>query len=98
MAIYMIIDYEKIENEASYLDYIKKAEQIVKKYNGKYIVRTNKIKAISGTWKPERIVIIRFDSENEMKKCFGSEEYKSLSSLRVDSTKSKSILVEEYVD
>jgi len=98
MAVYMIIEYIKIDNESIYFDYIKKAEPIVKKYKGKYIVRSNKIKSLSENWKPERVVIIKFPSEEDLKKCFGSEEYRSLSSLRTKSTESKAIIVEEYIE
>lgn len=98
MAVYMIIEYIKIVNESEYFDYIKKAETIVRKYRGKYIVRTNKIKSLSGIWKPERVVIIKFPSEEELKKCFESEEYRSLSFSRTRSTESKAIIVDEYIE
>jgi uncharacterized protein (DUF1330 family) len=98
MSVYLIIEYTDITDEAAYFDYIKKAEPMVEKFSGEYIVRTNKVTPLSGDWKPERIVIIKFPSEDTMKKCFGSDEYRSLSSLRVQSTSSRAILVEEYVE
>ncbi|MBN1697268.1 MAG: DUF1330 domain-containing protein [Spirochaetales bacterium] len=98
MAVYIIIEYVKIDDESIYSEYIKKAEPIVKKYKGKYIVRTNKIKSLSEHRKPERLVIIKFPSQDDLNKCFGSEEYRSLSSLRTKSTESKAIIVEEYIE
>jgi len=97
MAVYMIIEYTKIDDESIYFDYLKRAEPIVKKYKGIYIVRSNKIKSLSENWKPERVVIIRFPSEEDLINCFGNEKYKLLSSLRTKSTESKAIIVEEYI-
>jgi len=92
MSVYMIIDI-KVKNRAIYLQYIAKASRIVKRYGGRYIVKSEKITAISGKWTPERIVVIEFPSQEALKKCFRSEEYKSIAPLRERSTISKSIAV-----
>ncbi len=98
MSVYMIIEYKKIENEAVYNDYIIRAEPIIKKYNGEYIVRTNKIKYLNNDdCNPKRIVIIKFPSNENLDKCFNSEEYKKIKLLREDSTISRAVIVEGYV-
>jgi uncharacterized protein (DUF1330 family) len=96
MAVYLIIEYDKINDETQYAEYIKKAGPIIKKYGGEYLVRTNKIIQLSGNWNPERIVIIKFPLKENIDRCFSSDEYRSISSLRAASTNGKAIIVEGY--
>ena len=97
MAIFLIIDI-KVENKAKYLEYVRNAEPIIKKYKGKYVVKTNDVTFLSGNWKPERIVIIEFPSKVKMQECFNSEDYKSIKYLREESTTGKTIIVEKLLN
>jgi len=94
MSVFMIIDI-KINDSVMYEKYVEKVKPVLKKYKGDYVVQTNNIISLSGNWNPERIVIIKFPSEFKMRECFGSEEYKSIAGLRINSTQSKTILVKE---
>lgn len=98
MAVYLIIEYTKIEDKSLYLNYIQKAEPIVKKFGGEYIVRIERVKSLSDSRNPERMVIIKFPTEENMNKCFGSTAYKSIASMRMDSTESQAFMVDEYID
>ncbi len=97
MPIYLIIDVQ-ISNKDSYSQYVQKAQVIVKKYGGKYLSRGAKITPLSGGWNPERIMVIAFDSKEQMDNCFGSMEYFDIVNLRKDCTSSRSIIVEGSID
>ncbi|MFC1658672.1 DUF1330 domain-containing protein [Candidatus Omnitrophota bacterium] len=91
--VYMIIEIE-ILDQATYNEYSEKARPIVEKYNGRYLARGGKVTALSGEWKPNRIVLVEFPSAADLKRCFDSQEYKEIASLRERSAIGKSIMVE----
>lgn len=78
----------------NYLKYIDLVKPIVNKYNGRYITRSEKITALSKDFKPDRVIIIEFNSREELNDCFSSEEYKKIAILREKSVNSKAIIVE----
>jgi len=93
MTIYMIIEIS-IKNENLYSQYIDQVPKIVEKYGGKYLVRGGKVTSISSNWNPERIIVVEFDTIDQLQKCFKSPEYLELAPLREKSTISKAIAVE----
>ncbi len=91
--IIFVIIIEKIYNADMYSDYIKQVVKIIQAYNGEYIARSNKIIPFSGE-KPERSIIIAFNSFEEAQECFSSEEYLKIKHLRENSTKSRAFFIE----
>ncbi|MBN1799722.1 MAG: DUF1330 domain-containing protein [Spirochaetales bacterium] len=92
MSIFLIACI-KIKNNEMYQDYIRKAEPIIKKYQGKYILRSNKIINSNSKFNPDKIIIIEFPDIDLYKSCFASEEYKNIVYLRLESTESESFIV-----
>ena len=96
MAIYFIIT-TKIDDKndrQSYDEYIEKVKPIVEHYGGKYIVRSEKITALSNLWCPDRVIIIEFASKKEIETWLVSKEYEDIKDLRVNSVISSAIIVE----
>ncbi len=93
MNAYLIADI-KIVDPAMYQQYIEKAESIVLKYGGRYLVRGGKSFPLSGNWEPERILVMEFESMTALQTCFNSVEYLAIASLRTESTRSRSIIIE----
>ena len=77
-----------------YSEYIEKVVPIVEKYNGKYIIRSEKITPLGIDWKPNRVIIIEFDTKEHLEDCFASEEYRKIASLRENSVNSNAIILE----
>lgn len=94
-SVYMIIDIT-VNDESLYSEYIAKVPKIIEKYGGRYLVRGGKITPITGNWNPQRIIIVEFDSTEQLRRCFSSQEYLEIASLREGSTIGKSIVVEGY--
>ena len=94
-SVYMIVDIT-VKNENLYSKYIAKVPKIIEKYGGRYLVRGGEITLITGNWNPQRIIIVEFDSMEQLRRCFSSQEYLELSPLREKSTVGKSIVVKGY--
>jgi len=93
MSVYMVIEVEVKDNEL-YSKYIEKVPDVLQKYGGRYLVKGGKITPLSGNWNPERIVLIEFDSIEQLQRCFKSKEYLELAPLREQSIISKAIVVD----
>lgn len=86
--------YFNKRTDNTYLDYIERVVPIVEKYNGRYVIRSEKVTYLSQEWKPSRVIIIEFDTREHLEECFASEEYKKIASLRECSVNSNAIIVE----
>jgi uncharacterized protein (DUF1330 family) len=91
--VVFVVIIEEISNQEMYDNYIRQVLKIIQSHNGEYIARSNKIMPLSGS-RPERSVVIGFDSMEEARKCFFSEEYEKIKHLRESSTKSRAFLIE----
>lgn len=85
-------DEEK--DRADYESYIKEVKPIVERFGGRYLVRSDKVQALSGKWNPERVVLIEWESKEQLQRCFSSKEYREISGKRENSVDSRAIIVE----
>jgi uncharacterized protein (DUF1330 family) len=92
----MIID-SKIKDGEKYRQYIEQVLPIVTKYGGRYHVRGEKIRSF-GTWKPERIIVIEFPTEDHVQRWLASTEYSAIATLREAGAETQAILVDGYVN
>ncbi len=95
MPAYVLIDIE-IHTRDMYLQYIEKAKPIVESFGGEYIIRGGAITSLFGDWNPQRIILIRFPSQENIHSCFSSEEYLQIAALRENSTNTRAIILEGY--
>jgi uncharacterized protein (DUF1330 family) len=93
MTVHVIIDI-KVKNEDMYGEYIRKVPPIVKKFGGRYLVRGGKITTLSGTWRPERVIILEFDNAEQVHEWLTSREYAEVATLRESSTVSNAVMIE----
>jgi uncharacterized protein (DUF1330 family) len=93
MSVYMIIEIT-IKNRELYSRYVAQVPEVVDKYGGRYLIRGGKVTPLSGNWNPERVILIEFETVEQLQKCFESPEYLEIAPLREQSTISKSIVVE----
>lgn len=95
MKYYFIITvhFEKANgNDDLYREYIQQVKPIVEQFGGRYLVRTEKIEYLSEDWKPDRLILIEFPTEKQLKDCFSSEQYLQIKGKREISVKSKAII------
>ncbi|MBU1045251.1 MAG: DUF1330 domain-containing protein [Candidatus Omnitrophica bacterium] len=95
MSVYFLAEITEITDEKMYQEYIKKAKPIVGKFGGKYVLKSDKLIPVTGDWDLEKIILINFESKEKIQECFQSKEYKAIKHLRIDSTESRALIVEE---
>ncbi len=93
MAVYLIVEI-RINDLATYSRYVDRVSDIVQRHGGRYLVRGGKVAPLSGDWEPERIILVEFDTTEQVEKCFGSTEYLELAPLREQSTTTRAIIVD----
>lgn len=93
MVYFIAATYYNVE-KGNYADYIKKVAPIVAKYRGRYIARSEKITPFHSDKCPKRIIIIEFDTREQLEKCFSSEEYRSIAALRENSVEGSAFIIE----
>ena len=93
MSAYAILDIEVID-PVQYDTYKKLAPPTVAAYGGKYLARGGKTATLEGDWKPQRLVILEFESFDRAMQWLNSPEYSSVKHLREQSTRSKMVIVE----
>ena len=86
------IDAEK--GRGDYDAYITHVVPIVERYGGQYIVRSEKITALSPLRNPQRVIIIAFPSKEDLIRCFHSEEYTAIKNKRTESVDARAVIVE----
>jgi uncharacterized protein (DUF1330 family) len=94
MSVYMLVEIT-VGDQATYDKYREQIPAVIRKYKGRYILRSSRITANSGGWKPDRIILMEFDTLAELRACFASPEYKALGPMREQSTTTRSIVIEQ---
>lgn len=97
MECFFIVDtyIDEKNGRGTYDEYIEKVVPIVESYGGKYIVRSEKVTSLSPKRNPQRVIIISFPSKAALLRCFNSEEYAAIKSIRVESVDARGLIVEE---
>lgn len=104
--VFVVLDVT-VHDSTMYEQYRIAVEPIIKKYGGKYLVRSgaksfdndpdSKLIAGEGKWTPDRLIITQWDSTEQFQKFVKSEEYIKVAKLRTNSSTSKSVIVKEYL-
>ncbi|MGN0153833.1 MAG: DUF1330 domain-containing protein [Lachnospiraceae bacterium] len=76
-----------------YEEYIERVKPIVERFGGRYLARTDNVTVLSEKWKPDRVILIEWDSREQLERCFSSEEYKAICSKRENSVDSMAIII-----
>ena len=97
MACFFIVDtyIDKNKGRGFYDDYIEQVKPIVESYGGEYLTRSENVTALSPLRKPDRVIIVRFQSREKLDACFASDEYRRIMHDRVDNVDARAVIVEE---
>lgn len=97
MSVYMIIE-SKVKDPDKYQRYISQVPKIIAKHRGRYLARGSQITSIIGDWKPERMIILEFPSETNIKEWLSSAEYRSIAPLREAGAEIRAVVIQGYVE
>ena len=102
--IFVVLDIT-VNDTIKYEQYRIKVEPIIKKYGGKYLVRSGgmafdkdqdkKVIPGEGNWNPNRLIILEWDTMEDVQKFINSAEYQKVAELRKKSASTKSVIVKE---
>src|SRR5262245_38118777 len=98
MAAYLIADVAKIEDERLYAQYRSLVPSSIAAAGGRYLARGGTIDLFEGTWRPGRLVLVRFESLKSARDWWASAEYKELKHMRQASTATSMLAVEGIVE
>ena len=93
MAAYAIADVE-VTDPAKFQEYVSQVPATVEKYGGKYRVRGGAIEKVEGDWEPSRMVVIEFESMEQLEKWYHSQEYSGPMQLCHQSANANVLFVE----
>lgn len=96
MAWYFIVDtyIDEQKGRGAYEEYIRLVKPIVERCGGRYLVRTENLHSLSSKRAPDRAIVIRFDSKEQLDACFSSEAYLAIMSKRASSVDSRAVIAE----
>ena len=93
MSAYVIVEID-VQDPVEYEDYKKQAAATVFKYGGKYIVRGGQHQVLEGDWRPNRLVVLEFESVEAAQRWYASPEYAEAKKHRERSARMNAILVQ----
>ncbi|MDH4070326.1 MAG: DUF1330 domain-containing protein [Ignavibacteria bacterium] len=93
MSAYVIVDID-IRDPEGYEEYKKLASSTVGTYGGTYVTRGGRTEVLEGSWKPNRIVILKFESIKQAKAWLESEEYREPRAMRHRTARTNMIVTE----
>ena len=96
MSWYFMVDtyIDEQKGRGAYEEYIRQVKPIVESYGGRYLVRTENLSALSEERRPDRVIVIRFDSWQQLDACFSSEAYQAIMSKRTGSVDGRAVIAE----
>ena len=96
MPCYFLIDTYIPENgdRGEYDLYIEQVRPIVESYGGEYLVRTENVQSLSAKRAPQRVIVIRFPSREQLDASFASSEYRAIMAKRENSVDARAVIAE----
>ena len=93
MGAYFVLQIEWSNDEAR-SSYVERLGDMIKTHQGSFIVASRDYRVVEGSWKPGRLLIIRFPTMKDLSEWYDSEEYRPLRDLRLGNSQSDAVIVE----
>ena len=94
MAAYVIADIARVLDEEAYGRYKRQVSPGLLAAGGRYLVRGGAIDVLEGDWRPNRLILVRFDSARAARSWWTSKEYEALKEMRQSATQSHVVIVD----
>jgi len=89
-----IVAQVNVTDTGRYDDYRKMVPATLEQYGGRFLVRGGDVDKLEGEWNPSRLVVIEFDSAEQARAWWASQEYAPAKALRQQASLTGMILVE----
>lgn len=93
MAAYVVANIEVTDPEL-YEDYKKLAGPAIQACGGKYLVRGGRTEVLEGKWRPNRLVVLEFESVEKAQAWWNSTHYAQAKTIRQRSADSSMVIVQ----
>jgi uncharacterized protein (DUF1330 family) len=84
----------KINDPEEYEKYLERFDDIFSRYKGEYIAIDESPAVLEGHWDYTKSVLIKFNSKEDFKDWYYSEDYQRILKYRLNSSKCDTILLE----
>ena len=81
MSAYLIVNTD-IHDQAAYEPYKAAVPALIKKHGGEYLARGGELQVLEGTWRPARVVLLRFPDMAAIRAFMEDPEYQPWKGLR----------------
>ena len=100
MSVYIVIE-AKVKDQEKYRQYISAFSDIIGNYGGRHVVDEGRVTLLDDGMRPERrqperMIILEFPSEVNLRRCFASPEYQTIASLRLAGADTRAVLLQGY--
>ncbi len=95
MSAYVVVEVT-VKDPERYADYKTMVPASLEAYGGKFLVRGGTVENLEGAWEPSRFVVLEFDSVEQAKRWWDSDEYREARNLRQATADTKMIVVEGW--
>jgi uncharacterized protein (DUF1330 family) len=92
MAAYVIADVT-VTNPAGMEAYVKVAGPTIGQYGGRALAVSEQAELVEGSWQPKRLVVLEFDSLEQAKRWYDSQEYTDAKRMRQQAGTTNLVLV-----
>jgi uncharacterized protein (DUF1330 family) len=92
---YLVVDAKATDPERM-IEYRRLSSIAVEKFGGRFLVRGGPYEVLEGSWLPQRLVVIEFDSREKAKAFYDSPEYVAARKVRAGVSSFDMVLVEGY--
>jgi uncharacterized protein (DUF1330 family) len=83
-----------IEDAEGFAEYAERVPKVIERYGGTYRARGGTVEVLEGSWAPKRVTLVEFDSFEEAKRWYESDEYQALAAIRRRCANADLVLVE----
>jgi uncharacterized protein (DUF1330 family) len=83
-----------VEDAEGFAEYSERVPEMIERYGGTYRARGGTVEVLEGSWAAKRVVLIEFDSFEQAKLWYESEEYRALGDIRRRCAETDLVLVE----
>jgi uncharacterized protein (DUF1330 family) len=93
MSAYVIANVD-IHDQTGYANYSAQTPDSIARYGGRFVARGGEAQKLEGGWEPKRVVIIEFESLEQARRWYQSDDYQRLASLRQQAAATDMLVVE----
>lgn len=92
---YIVVDARSSDPERM-VEYRRLSSIAVERFGGRFLVRGGAYEILEGSWQPQRLVVIEFESMEKAKAFYDSPEYVAAREARAGVSSFDMVLVEGY--